>query len=93
MTNEQRAEDEWRTDISKRMKVMETQHVALKTAVEVNTAICGDVKKNTDDIVEFFTAGKGFFKVASYIGRIAKWLAAVAAACGAIYAAVHFGQK
>lgn len=66
---------------------------SLETAVTKNTGITAEIKKNTDDIVEFFEAGKGFFKVASYIGKIAKWVAAVAAAIGAIYAAMHIGQK
>ena len=77
---------DWREQTTSRLD-------GLEFAVTQNTSMTADIKKNTDDIVVFFEAGKGFFKVASYIGKIAKWITVVVAAIGAVYAAMRFGQK
>ena len=91
--------DAWRSQISadlaeakERMQDMERQHKLLQTAVSVNTDICNDVKKNTDEIVEFFEAGKGTFKFFKMVGGIAKWFTAVSVAAAAFYMMAKGGK-
>ena len=72
--------DPWRAEISVRMRHMQEQIEEGKRAVEVNTKMTADIKRNTDDIVLFFEAGRGTFKALKVIGIIAKWVTTVAAA-------------
>ena len=44
-----------------------------------NGAKIEKIERNTNDIVAFFEAGRGTFKVLSVIGIIAKWISTVAA--------------
>lgn len=91
MTEDRRKNDPWRADITQRMQVMEGQHVALREAVEANTDITKSIQTNTDEIIEFFKAGKGFFTMIGYLSKAAKWITAILAAAGAIYAGFHLG--
>lgn len=50
------------------------------------------VAKNTEDIVEFFQAGKGAFKFLGWIGTLAKWIGYIAAAFGSLYGAFHLAK-
>ena len=88
-----RHDDPWRADITQQMQAMSQQHTQLKKAVEDNTSITKEIQANTKDIVEFFEAGKGFFTMASYVGMLAKWVTAVAAAIVAVWAAVKWGNR
>jgi hypothetical protein len=88
-----RADDPWRADITQSIDLLKSQHNEIRKAVDENTIITNTIKANTDEIIEFFKAGKGFFKIAGYAGTIAKWLGAVAAAVTAIWAATHLGDK
>lgn len=56
-----------------------------------NTTLTEAVKRNTDEIVEFFQAGKGFFTVVRSVGTMAKWIATIAAGLGIAYGIVKFG--
>ena len=49
------------------------------------------IKNNTDEIVAFFEAGKGFFTVVRAVGGVAKWVAIIAAACGIAWGVLKFG--
>jgi len=49
------------------------------------------IKQNTDEIVQFFEAGKGFFTVVRTVGAAAKWVAVIAAACGIAWGVLKFG--
>lgn len=80
-------------EITADISTLKAQHAEIRKAVDENTAITSEIKANTDEIIEFFKAGKGFFKIAGYAGTVAKWLGAVAAAVTAIWAATHLGDK
>lgn len=49
------------------------------------------IHKNTDEIVEFFKSGKGFFRVVRGVGFIAKWIATVAAGVLVLWALAKLG--
>ena len=83
--DEWRAKDPWRGDILRRMEVMEGQHTSLRIAVEANTALTTDIKKNTDDIVSFFDAARGTFKFFGVVSVCAKWITTVGAAMAAVW--------
>lgn len=72
---------------------MEAQHVGLKKAIEDNTSMTVDIKKNTDDIVIFFQDAKGTFKALQAVGNIAKWCTAVAGAVALFWLALKGAGK
>ncbi len=74
---ERRVDDPWRAEVTERMDSLDTQLAA--------------VKKNTDEIVEFFEAGKGFFSVVRVVGTVAKWVTTVAAALVVMWALAKYG--
>ena len=43
----------------------------------------------TKEVLEIVTMGKSFFRVLGYIGHAIKWIAGIAAAVGAAWAAWH----
>lgn len=86
-----RVDDPWRADITQSIDLLKTQHGELSKALAENTQTTNTIKENTDEIVEFFKSGKGFFKMMGYFGVVAKWAGAVAAAVTAIWAATHLG--
>lgn len=63
---ERRRDDPWRHTVTERMDGMDRQ-IAV-------------IRRNTDDIVAFFEAGRGFFQVVRIVGTVAKWVTTVAAA-------------
>lgn len=63
-----------------RVDELEEQLVRNSDMTQANSVMIEKIQKNTDEIVEFFTAGKGFFTVAKYVGVIAKWVTTIAAA-------------
>lgn len=70
---ERRQEDPWRHAVTDRMDAFDRR-------LAENTALTEAIKANTDDIVSFFEAGKGFFRVVRFVGTTAKWVTTVAAA-------------
>lgn len=79
-----RADDSWRAHVAERMEALEKQ-------IAANTTLTEAIKANTDEIVTFFQAGKGFFAVVRVVGSAARWLAIIAAASGIAYGIVEFG--
>ena len=45
-----------------------------------------NIEENTVEIIAFFTSAKGAFDVLSWLGKIAKWVAAIATACAILWA-------
>ena len=45
-----------------------------------------NIEANTVEIIEFFSSAKGAFEVLSWLGKIAKWVAAIATACAILWA-------
>lgn len=82
--HDRRADDGWRHEVTARMDNFERR-------LAENTAVTHAIKSNTDEIIEFFQAGKGFFVVVRSVGALARWVAIIAAAAGIAYAVVKFG--
>lgn len=82
--HERRADDPWRHSVTERMDAFDKR-------LAENTVLTQNIKANTDEIVDFFLAGKGFFQVAAAVGSLAKWIAIIAAATGIAYGIVKFG--
>jgi len=81
---DRRADDSWRALVTERIDSLEKQ-------IAANTTLTEAIKSNTDEIVEFFQAGKGFFTVVRAVGSVARWIAIIAAAAGIAYGIVKFG--
>ncbi len=81
---ERRKDDPWRHGVTERMDGFDKR-------LAENTTLTQAIKANTDEIVEFFQAGKGFFAVVRGVGAVARWLAIIAGACGIAYGIVEFG--
>lgn len=90
---ERRRDDNRWQEITQDISTLKAQHGEIRKAVDENTVITNDIKKNTEEIIEFFKAGKGFFKIAGYAGTVAKWVTAIAAAIAGVWAATHLGDK
>ena len=56
----------------------------LQDGLDANTIMTQKIEKNTSDVVEFFTAMTGAFKVFNVIGSLAKPLAWIIAAIGSL---------
>lgn len=74
---DRRRDDPWRNEMAERIN-------NLSERVEA-------IHKNTDEIVQFFQTGKGFFRFASWVGIGAKWLATVAAGFLVLWALAKLG--
>jgi len=59
------------------------QHADRLDALEHRLA---NIEANTDEIVAFFASAKGAFEVLSWLGKIAKWVAAIATAAAILWA-------
>lgn len=81
---DRRRDDPWRHTVTERMDAFDRR-------LAENTSLTAAIKANTDEIVAFFQAGKGFFTIVRGVGAIARWLAIIAAACGIAYGIVKFG--
>ena len=70
-----------------RMTRLEAAAEQTRTDLETNTAMTKDVLASLADVVEFFTAMKGAFKVLNWMGAVAKPVAAVVGLATAIMVA------
>lgn len=70
-----------------RMTRIEAAAEQTRTDLETNTAMTKDVLDSLADVVEFFTAMKGAFKVLNWMGAVAKPVAAVVGLATAIMVA------
>jgi len=59
------------------------QHTDRLEALEMRLA---KIEANTEEIIEFFASAKGAFVVLSWLGKIAKEVAAIATACAILWA-------
>lgn len=96
MSNDQKVSDdtaEWRIATTNRINDVEIS-VRENTRVQADNArMILDIKKNTDDIVEFFETGRGTLKFLKYVGAVAKWISAVAAAVAITWLMWKGGNK
>lgn len=77
---DRRRDDPWRGEVTARMDTFEQKLAENTEKADVNLELTKEIKANTDDIVAFFEAGKGFFQVVRVVGTVAKWVTTVAAA-------------
>lgn len=88
---EKRADDPWRAEVRRQIEDINTRLDENMRVTHESKAIIVEVKASTDEIVEFFQAGKGFFMVVRAVGSVARWVAIIAAAFGIAYGLVRFG--
>ncbi len=81
---ERRKDDPWRHSMAERMDGFDRR---LAEAMELSQAI----KANTDEIVAFFEAGKGFFQVVRVVGTIAKWITTIGGAVVVLWLVFKYG--
>lgn len=81
---ERRVNDPWRAQVAARID-------ALEQRLAENTEHLHAIKANTEEIVQFFQSGKGFFRVVRGVGAAARVVAYIAAAAGIAYGVVKFG--
>jgi hypothetical protein len=67
-----------------RMGRIEGDLAAVREELAENTRATKEVVTNTADLVEFFQAAQGAFKVLNWIGRVAKPVSTIAAAFAAV---------
>lgn len=90
--HEQRRKDDVRIDaLTARMDSLDKRIEENTAITQHNSTVIEAIKTNTDEIVEFFQAGKGFFTVVRAVGSVARWVAIIAAAFGIAYGIVKFG--
>ena len=75
-------------DGDERMGRIESDVAAVRTELEDNTRATKQLAASTADLVEFFEAMRGAFKVLNWIGKLAKPLGAITALCAALVAVV-----
>lgn len=81
---ERRINCPWRAQVASRID-------ALESRLAENTALTHAIKQNTDEIVEFFQSGKGFFRVVRGVGTAARVVGYIAGAAGILWAVTKFG--
>lgn len=70
-----------------RMTRIEDNAEAMRAELAANTKATKAIAENTSELVEFFAAMKGAFKVLNWLGKIAKPVAAIVGLCTALFAA------
>ena len=75
-------------DGDERMGRIEGDVAAVRADLAQNTRATQSVAASTADLVEFFEAMRGAFKVLNWIGKLAKPLGAITALCAALVAVV-----
>ena len=79
--------------IAERLDSLESGHVLLQTAVNKNSAVVEEIKKDTGDIIEFFDNAAGFIKTVTWLGSVAKILLIAGSSLAALwYAITHAGK-
>lgn len=86
-----RHEDPRWSKIHDRMEGFEAAMRDQAKALAENTTVTNAIKANTDEIVAFFQAGKGFFTVVRAVGIAAKWITSIAAAAVLLWALFKYG--
>lgn len=72
-----------------RVDALEQAVAQITEGLQANSAVTNEIKADTAEMVEMWRAAKGGIKVLGWLGRFAKWFAAIAAAFAAIYAFVQ----
>lgn len=81
---ERRKDDPWRHSVTERMDAFDRR-------LAENTTLTAAIKTNTDEIVRFFEAGKGFFQVVRAVGMVAKWVTTFGAALIIVWLVFKYG--
>jgi len=65
------------------------EQAELRAELKKNTEVTSEIKTQTGELIVFFEAAKGGFKVLGWLGTAIKFLGGIAAACVGIYALVQ----
>lgn len=74
--------------LNARLDAGDKRMTRIEDELSENTKLTAQLATNTADIVEFFAAMQGAFKVLNWIGRLAKPIGVIAAAAASIAGAV-----
>lgn len=83
MARTEAAMEQIRADVEQ----MKSDMIVMKSEMGDNTKLTKEVLSGLDDVVEFFTAMKGAFKVLNWVGTVAKPVAAIVGLGTAIFVA------
>ena len=71
--------------INARLDACDERMTRIESDLRTNTAATEQIRSNTADLVEFFQAAQGAFKVLNWIGRAAKPLTYIATLCASLW--------
>ena len=71
--------------INARLDAGDERMTRIESDLRTNTAATEQIRSNTADLVEFFQAAQGAFKVLNWIGRAAKPLTYIATLCASLW--------
>lgn len=79
-----------------RITALQADMTQVKSDIASNTELTKTVEQNTREIVEFWKTAEAGLKVLAGLGKLAKWITAIATAVaaisGMIYAVTHWGS-
>lgn len=70
---------------------MRAESAVLRDELKKNSEATAKISEMVHEMVELFSAAKGFFKMLGWIGSGVKWIALVVAACAALWALLMHG--
>lgn len=68
-----------------------TENAALREELKKNSEATAKISEMVGEMVELFSAAKGFFKMLGWIGAGVKWIAVLVAASAALWALITHG--
>lgn len=80
--------DDYAVRLEARVQALEHGQASLRALVDENTRITLQVRDNTRAIVEAFQSASGFFAIAGWVGKGAKWVISLGAAAVVLWAAL-----
>lgn len=76
-------------EVLHRFEALEGRTTGVEKAVAENTKITASAASDTTELLDLFKSVKGGFKVMSWLGGFAKWVAAIGAMFAALYAFIQ----
>ena len=71
------------------LSVLQERIASVERSLLHNTHITNIISSDTSELLEIFRSVRGGFKVMGWLGVVAKWVAAMAAAVAGIYALIQ----
>ena len=88
---DRRANDPWRAQVSSRIDDLEKNLSETMRVTHENNVLILEIKGSTDEIVQFFESGRGFFRVVRGVGTAARVVGYIAGAAGILWVVTKFG--